>query len=143
MSFSHLLVKPAVIGAAAFGISSYYTVKGQDDLIYLFGAKVPIPLAIGGAVAVGSWISEAAHPTLFPTTSPVGRMLNAPVAEAVSVGISTAAQMAVLTLGNSQSVTGLGLMYIVGTSIAAQVSGSYLYDKWIAPTNYTASSSPF
>ncbi len=133
LNYQHLVAKPLTVGAAAFAYTKFQTTSGVNDQLILFGHKFSLPLATAAAAAIGSLAAEIAHSVVFPHIEPVGKMWSSAASEAFAIGTSTAVQAGVLTLGNSGAVGALGLMHIATTSAIAEIAGSFVYDKFIAP----------
>ncbi len=135
MNYAHMVAKPLVIAAAAYGISYFQTKKGQQYDVELLGMDVPVPMAQAAASFVGSMAAEFAHSTIFPLVDPRGRVWAAPMSEVVAVGTSAAVGAAFLTVGTGDSsiVSELGLVKLGITAVGAELVGSYLYDHFIGP----------
>jgi hypothetical protein len=137
------IVKPAVVGAVGYALSSY--VMPQFDpawngtlatgpgsmLKSIFPESVSVPILIGVACMAGSVLSEYSHDVIFPNVAWDDKS-SARVTQVVAGGINAAGVSGVLTLANPDAVTQLGLPSIIAFGLGVEVAGDMLYGKFLS-----------
>ena len=67
-NLGHYVVKPAAVGAA--GAAASFMLHGSKASITIRGTTVPLSLALGAGMFVGSILGEFVHDKLFPLAGP-------------------------------------------------------------------------
>lgn len=127
----HLVVKPACVGLAAWGITKFL----YPDYTFNWSNTVYDWSTIAAVTTAGSsLISEVAHEYVFPGVPAIGRLMNEPMTEGVSIAAMTGANAVALNMLNPDALGELGFAQLGILSAGAEILGSYAYDHLVMPT---------
>jgi len=129
-NLGHYVVKPAAVGAA--GAAASFMLHGSKASITIRGTTVPLSLALGAGMFVGSILGEFVHDKLFPLAGPTNRLTN-PMGEAVTIGTMAGANALLMSLNEPGDLQTFGLPSLIGIAAGAKIVGSYCYDHFLAP----------
>ena len=122
------IVKAATVGIIGGAMTRY---RLGDQILDLFGfTGIPAWMAIGGVLATGSLLSEWTHDYVFPHIDYLDKM-SEPSAAMLAAGVVSGSSVATIYMGDARLVNEIGLWTIVGSAIASEVAGDYVYQKFL------------
>jgi hypothetical protein len=98
----------------------------------VLGKNTRLSLALAGTIFAGSLVGEFLHDKAFPLLGPTNR-LTQPLAEAVTVGAATGTSAMLLSLNNNDSLSDIGMPWLLVTVAGAEVIGDYVFSNFLAP----------
>ena len=128
--YHDLFVKPAVTAGTAV-VGSYLLLgDAASKGIMLGGMRIPVPMAVGGAVYIGSVLAELLHKQVWPN---VGDRWGEPISLAVSGATTagTATGAIYLAAANAPSEIGVAKLGLLG--IASEIISESLYNRIVKP----------
>jgi hypothetical protein len=129
-ALGHYLVKPATVGAVAYGAARY--AYGGTATINVAGKRLGRATGLGLAIFGASILGELLNDKLFELDDKTNRF-GKPLAEGVTIAANTAASAALVSLTNPTSLGQLGLPQLGMLNAVAEVAGDYLYSNFVNP----------
>ena len=130
MNVPQYLAKGATVGAIGYGIGM--AIQPGTDLVLPGGRRVPFATFAGGATAVGSMASDLMHDVVLPHIMKSDRWSNTASA-ALAGGTSVGSIYAASAMTDSRLTGEVGLMSLIGLSLAADAGGSYIFHSFVEP----------
>jgi len=121
--------KPLTSAVIAGGATS---VLMPNKVLNVYGYKVPLPVAVGAAVGVGSILAEVAHQHIFPNIH-VGNKLEQPLSSLMAGGVNAGAAAGVLYAMNPGSLESLGFGKVIAAGFIADAGADYIYYNLAKP----------
>lgn len=122
-------IKPVVTAS----IAGLYTIMRYPSAkVKIMGTMLPVYVASFAAVGLGSLVSEILHMYAFPHI-PDSDKWSEPVSAVTSAGVAGASTVGVYSLLAPGSAAQYGVWNMAGLGLAAEVVGSYVTEKFIAP----------
>ena len=119
-----MFLKPLTSGAVAAGGTYLLFSDIASTKFNLFGLQVPTPIVLGGAVALGSVVSEALRSKVFS---------NFKEGEALSMllggGINAGTAIGTITLADKIAADEIGILRLGGLGLASEIIGDQLYHR--------------
>ena len=130
MNLPQYAAKSATVGAIGYGIGM--ALKPSTDIVLPGGNRVPFSTFAGGATAVGSMASDLMHDVVLPHILKSDRWSNTASA-ALASGTSVGSIYAASALTDPRLTGEVGLMSLIGLSLAAEAGGSYIFHSFVEP----------
>jgi hypothetical protein len=123
------ILKSITVGTVATGLTYFRYPTGT---LTLFNMNYSLALGVGIAVMAGSILAEVLHMYAFPQVHFLDKM-SEPVS-AVVAGVScTVGATTMFYLSDPKIINDLGLPLIVASAMLAEVTGDYVFTKFIHP----------
>ena len=130
MNIPQYVAKGGTVGAIGYGLGM--ALQPSTDLVMPGGRRIPFATFAAGATAFGSMASDIMHDVVLPHILKSERWSN--TASAALAGSSAVGSMYAAAAMTDARLTGeLGLMNLVGLSLAAEAGGSYIFHSFIEP----------
>ena len=123
------ILKAVTVGVVGAGLTYFRYPKGTQEL---FGSHLSLSIGVGVAVMTGSLVAELFHSYVFPHIHALDKA-SEPVSAIVAGASCSAGAMSVFYLSDPQIINSLGLPMIVLGSVLSEVTGDYLFTKFINP----------
>ena len=133
MNIPQYVAKSGTVGAVGYGLGM--VLQPSTDLVMPGGRRIPFAVFAGGATAFGSMASDVMHDVVLPHILKSERWSN--TASAALAGSSAVGSMYGAAAMTDSRLTGeVGLVNLIGLSLAAEAGGSYIFHSFIEPLIY-------
>lgn len=122
--------KGATVGAVGYGIGM--ALQPGTDLVLPGGRRVGFATFAAGATCVGSMASDIMHDVVLPHILKSDRWNNTASA-ALAGGTAVGSMYAAAAITDRRLTGEIGLMSLIGLSLAAEAGGSYLFHSFVEP----------
>jgi len=129
MKFYDDMIEALVSGGVGIAGGYLFLNESSGNVRFFDLFSMPVPLAIGLAVAGGSLIASQAHDWLLPYINKSEKMSNIESA-LLQIGISGGGTAAILVYGAHAPVSNIPNMFLLGAG--SSVAGEYIYVKFIS-----------
>jgi len=119
-----LFIKPLVSGTVAGLGTSFLFSDISSGAVRVFGMRVPVPVLLGGAVAIGSVVSELLRQKVF-TSFKEGEA----VSFALAGGLNSAAAIGTVGLVDKLALSQIGYGRLAGLGFASEIIGDVAYHR--------------
>jgi hypothetical protein len=123
------ILKSITVGAVATGLTYFRYPLGT---LTLFNMNYSLALGVGISVMIGSVLAELAHSYIFPQVHFLDKM-SEPVSAVVAGGACTVGAMTMFYLSDPKIINDLGIPLIVASAFLSEVSGDYIFTKFLHP----------
>ena len=122
--------KAGTVGAIGYGLGM--VLQPSTDLVLPNGQRVPFSTFAGAACAAGSMVSDVMHDVVLPHILKSERWSNTASAT-LSGGTAVGSMYAAAAVTDPRLTGELGLINLVGLSLAAEAGGAYIFHSFIEP----------
>ena len=130
MNLLQYIAKSATVEACGYGLGM--ALQPSTDLVLPGGTRVQFATFAAGATAFGSMGSDLMHDVVLPHILKSERWNN--TASAVLAGGTAVGSIYAASAMTDPRLTGeIGLMSLIGLSLAAEAGGSYIYHSFVEP----------